>query len=303
MRGIYFKFLNLSPVDSEKLFHFRGHLGRGWRDLWLRFEVASGRALKLTYDHGEAGDNDSSSMVTIGLFFFTAYISFNLPRHWYFQKRCLATWDNNKEFYLVQGRRYGFYFYDWAFVWHFHAKAHESSSKDPWWMHQYIHLDELVFGKVEMLKAEICSIEDIHFKIGEKEFVMDSIEWIRYTRFRRFIPYSLYHRKSIGVDMKIEDPPKRAGKGENSWDCDDDGSYGLHRSWPHETPNYLKNRDIAAKQAVDIYVSSLFSDLKRYGGSDAERGVRLNQVYTFIGRKKDENTNDAEAAGMGQSPL
>ena len=280
----WFQNLNDNPKD-KRWFYFRGSFGPNYRSTWLKYEIASGPSLRFKYQHGEAGDDDCSSCLSLGLGFFTAYLTFHLPKSWYFKRKCVATWDNNREFYLTDGREYGFYFHDWAFVWNFHSKINESSSSDPWWMKQYIHLDELVFGRVEVIKDELTSIENIAFKIGHAEFLMNSIAWYRYRRFRRFIPYSLYHKSSISVDMKIDKPPMHRGKGENSWDCDDDGSFGLHTNWKYETPTW-QNRDKCAELAVRYYVESAKKDSKKYGSTSGPRGIKTDSEVVYLGREK-----------------
>jgi hypothetical protein len=297
----WFQNLNDNPRD-KRLFWFRGSIGPNYRSNWLKYEIASGPALRLKYQHGEAGDDDCSSCISIGLGFVTAYLTFNLPSSWYFKRKSVATWDNNKEFYFIDGRDYGFYLFEWAFVWSLHAKINESSSSDPWWMRQYIRLDDLVLGRVEVLKDDLTSIDNIAFKIGNAEFLMNSIAWYRYRRFRRFIPYSLYHQSSISVDMKIDKPPMRRGKGENSWDCDDDGSFGLHTGWKFESPTW-QNRDKCAELAVRYYVDSAKKEAKKYGSGSGPRGIKSDSEFTYIGRRQEhvvevsELTDSALIAG------
>ncbi len=278
-----FWFQNLNKDGhSKRWFNFRGSIGSELRR-FFSYEIASGRALKLNYCHGECGDASNSSQLTIGLIFFTAYITFELPSKFYFRKRCVATWDNDSEFFLIEGRQYGFYFYEWAFVWSFHSKINESSSRDPWWMSQYIHIDDLFLGRRERLEDQLLSEENIHFKIGGKNFVMNSIKWKRNRSFRRFIPYSLYHRTWYSVQMKIEKPPMRAGKGENSWDCGDDGCFGMSGPWDGQVPGW-KNRDECVRAAVEYYVKSVLKDAKRYGAGDGENGIKSDDSFEFIGR-------------------
>lgn len=280
---MYFWFQNLND-NYQRLFHFRGSIGRKYNRTWFRYELSSGPSLKLKYQHGEVGDGESQ--ICLGLFFITLYLTFTLPEKWYFKKRCIATWENpHREFYLTEGREYGFYFHDWAFVWSFHAKVMESSSKDPWWMHAYIHLDEILFGKWETLQDDMTQTENEFFSIGDKEFKMDSIKWNRRRRFRRFIPYSLFHHTWYSVQMDIKDPPLHSGKGENSWDCGDDGSYGLSAPWTGTTPTWMNKNEIT-KQAIALYVDSVNKTAKRYGGSSSERGIRANLPWNYIGKKE-----------------
>ncbi len=283
-------FQNLKKEDKDKRwFHFRGSVYFGEKERRsFDYSFASGPALSLKYTHG-SGD-EYKSLIVIGALFFTMYFTFYLPKRFYFQKKCIATWDKenpNREFYLCQGRKFGFYLYDWAFVWSFYEKEHESSTRDPWWMSQYIHIDEIFLGKMEAIKDDLQSEENIYFMLGDKEFKMDSISWHRWRRFRRFIPYSLYHKTTLSLELKITRPPVRAGKGENSWDCGDDGTYGMSTHWPHPIPGWT-NRDAHIKQAIEIYVESVMRDVKRYGRSrDPRRGVAREDVFKYIGRRVD----------------
>lgn len=279
---MHFWYQNLNE-SGRNLFHFRGSVGRDYRKNWFKYEVASGPELIFKYTHGQCGDGDATSTLAIGLLFCTVYLTFSLPKSWYFKKRCIATWDNNREFYLIEGRQYGFYFYEWAFVWSWHSKVHESSSSDPWWMSQYIHLDELLLGKMECLEDSLhADCSNVKFLLDGKEFTMDEIKWVRRRRFRRFIPYSLWHHTYYSCEKKIEKPPMCAGKGENSWDCGDDGAFGCYGPWRHERPTW-NNRDACARIAVDEYVESFKRDARKYGRGSGERGMHKDAKYEYIG--------------------
>ena len=87
--------------------------------------------LRLTY--GGACDDDRSCCLYLGLLFISVYIVFPWPEKLLFTYRY-------KDTYLVQGREYGFYFFNWCFKWDWHRKTHELSSSDPWWMSQFYNL-------------------------------------------------------------------------------------------------------------------------------------------------------------------
>lgn len=290
-------FQNLKREDREKrLFNFRGSFSRdGRHGSFLTYQIASGRALKFEYTHGEAGSDGDGSQLVLGLLFFTAYIGFAFPDRWYFKKKCIATWDNNREFYLVDGRRYGFYFHDWSFVWNWHSKVNESSSTDPWWMHQYWHLDQWLLGKPEIVTRKIYDSENLKFRMGSKEFLMDSVEWERITRFRTFIPFALYNRSYIRVDMEIKNPPMRAGKGENSWDIDDDGSFGLCMEWKHAAPTWNNKREMERLAVLD-YVNNTQKSARKYGSGSGEHGISYSDTFEFIGRTDLKKSTEAQAA-------
>lgn len=87
----------------------------------------------------------------------------------------------------------------------------------------------------------------------------------------------------------------RSGKGENSWDCDDDGTYGLYCCWDKSLPiPTWQNTEECLELAVNMYVKGVLKDARRYGTTDKEnRGFNLEDVYTYIGIKK-EDKNESE---------
>jgi hypothetical protein len=285
-------FQNLKREDREKrLFHFRGSVSTDRRQLFS-YSLASGPALRFKYTHGNS--DESQSQICLGLVFFTVWFSFNLPRNWYFKRKCIATWDGNKEFYLTDGREYGFYVHDWAIVWCWHQRVHESGGKKPWWRYFYFHIDDFFLGRTEYMTRDLVDVQNVGFKIGDKTFNMNSIRWYDATWFRRRIPLSLYAHKMVRVEMKIEKPPMRAGKGENSWDCGDDGSFGLTMQWKHVRPTWM-NVDEVARLAIAEYVDDARKDAKRYGSGSGERGIKSIDTFEYIGRVKMNDQGSSEA--------
>lgn len=270
-----FWFQNLNK-NGGRMFYFRGYIGK------LRYEFASGPSIRLELNHGTIS-SDAETTISIGLFFVTVYLSLPLPKKWYLSRKCIATWDDNREFTLTDSRRYGFYFHDWAFVWSFHQKVGESSSQDPWWMRQYIHIDDLFLGRTEYMTRDIYDAEKISFKIGDKEFVMDSIRWFDATWFRRHIPICWLEQKQVRVEMKISKPPMRAGKGENSWDCGDDGVFGVTQNWKHARPTW-DNKVEMIRLAISDYAQRALKDAKRYGSGGGEHGIRFTDQFEFVGK-------------------
>jgi hypothetical protein len=269
--------------EGQHLFHFRGSVRIGEKCKTLfRYEVSSGPNLAVKYTHG---DEDSEGCLYLGLIFFSIWVHFPLPRSWLFQRKCVATWDNNREFWLIDEREYGFYVYQWAIVWCWHKKADESGGNQPWWRGFYFRIDDFFLGKTEYMTRDIATEENVVFKLGGKEFVMNSIHWVDATWFRRRIPLALHSQKMVRVEMKIEKPPMRSGKGENSWDCGDDGSFGVVTVWKHERPTWRNSKEMA-RLAVADYVAGVLKDAKRYGGSSSERGINATDQFEYVGRKQ-----------------
>lgn len=259
----YHWFQNLAKEDrSEKLFHFRGEWGPDYKNIWLEYEFSSGPAFRIGFKIKPY----NSLSLTLGLFFFTAYLTFPFLS---FAK------------FITQAKVTELYWFNWALVWKWMGNEWESNSGEPWWKSFYFHVDDFFLGKAESVKDELISEENIKFKIGEKEFLMNSIKWVQYRRFRQYIPFALYHDKWVSVDMKIDNPPMRAGKGENSWDCDDDGSFGIHMPWKHERPTW-QNRKESVRLAVKDYILSAQKDAKRYGSGSGERGIKASDTFEVL---------------------
>lgn len=269
--------------EGKSLFHFRGAIYLSEKNKKaISYEVCSGRALRFEITHGEAGDGSYTTSLSLGLILFSLYLTFPLPKWTYEMQKCIATWDNNKEFYLVQGRRYGFYWYEWTFWWSWKAKTHESSSKDPKWMRFNFCIPDFLFGRVEVISNEVLSAKNLKFKLSDKEFVINSIVWERNRRFRRHIPISLYSKENYSVDIKIDKPPMRSGKGENSWDCGNDGTYGLGAEWKFNIPSW-ENVAESKKLAVAYYVDHVLKDAKKYGSGSGDLGIKASDFFEYVG--------------------
>jgi hypothetical protein len=271
-------FWNLNE-RGRYMFHFRGTL-HGERKSLLRYEAWSGPALKLEYTHGNSDENEAN--LSLGLIFFSLSLSWRIPESWCFKRKYIATWDNDREFTLIDGRCYGFYTYEWALSWKWNQRINESLSGGPWWKQFYFRIDDFFLGRTEYMTHDLMDAENVAFKLGGKEFIMDSVRWYDATWFRRRIPLSLYGKKMVRAEMKINKPPMRSGKGENSWDCGDDGTFGLTTTWEHERPTWLNKKQMT-KLAVQDYVTEVLKDAKRYGSSDGERGISVGDVFEFVG--------------------
>lgn len=261
---MYNWFQNLNKEYSDKqLFYFRGALGPDYKRQWFKYELSSGFAFRLKFKICPY----NALKLTLGLFFFTAYLTIPFFSFKRWIKEPLET---------------GFYFYDWAFVWSCMKTDNEGwSSRDPWWKDIYFHIDDFFLGKMETLTDRLLDAEGIKFKLGGKNFTMDAITWECRRQFRRYIPYVLWHRTFEAVDMKIKDPPMRSGKGESSYDCGDDGSFGLSCQWKGTKPTWA-NKSKCAREAVECYAQHVLEAAARYGGSKSERGVNKNDKLEFV---------------------
>jgi hypothetical protein len=268
---MYRFFQNLND-HGKKLYHFRGSIGPDYNRIWLKYELVSGFDFRFRFKI----KSYPKISLTIGYLFGTAYLT--LPFFKFKVRESLVS---------------GFYFYHWAFVWDWMRNENEWSRGTPKWRHLYFHIDDFFLGKSEAVNTELLSEDDIYFSLGGKEFKMDSIKWERTKIFRRHIPFSLYHKTMHYVKMDINKPPMRAGKGENSWDCGDDGTFGMSAGWKFEEPTWT-NREICTRRAIQYYVDSVMKDVQRYGGANGDRGISKSDIFTFIGRKPSIKTQQSE---------
>lgn len=194
-------------------------------------------------------------------------------------------------------RETGFYVHNWALVWSFWQDPMGGwSTRDPFWKHFYFSIDDFFLGRNEIIEDRVSEAENVYFKLGDREFCMNRIKWIKRRVIRRFIPYSLYHHTYYSVDMKIDKPPMHAGKGENSWDCGDDGSYGLFMGWKHGIPSWnetKKNSELAVRDYVD---HCFRKPTKRYGRADD--GLAHDIPFEFIGIKRE---NGGQECGLSSN--
>jgi hypothetical protein len=214
-------------------------------------------------------DRDETTLY-IGLFFVQIFLSSSFLKM-----------EGNEDF---TERRYGFSFHHNALWWEWNARD-RFGNNIPFWRRTVIHFDELLFGKPLAVSGRMNDVENVYFMLGNKEFKINEIKWTEHKRFRSYIPFNLYHETYIRCNIKIESPPKRLGKGENSWDCDDDGTYEMSYTWEHNVPPHHCNQKECMELAVKDYVDSFKEDAKRYGSGRGPDGASYRDEYVYIGRK------------------
>lgn len=122
-------------------------------------------------------------------------------------------------------RCFDFYFHNWALWYHIGVGSFASWSRDypwcRWWRQGSIHFDDLLLGKqrhtLEILK------ENIPLQIPMPEGVYQATAKIERRTWKRPRWFAF---SRVSVDVTIPKGIPFAGKGENSWDCGDDGLFG-----------------------------------------------------------------------------
>lgn len=103
----------------------------------------------------------------------------------------------------------------------------ESRGKDPWWWHFTITPMDILFGKAK--HSETTEQEgNCVVTMPEKDYAGTyKIFWSYWKR-----PFSPFVKKLRRISVEIPEGIPIPGKGENSWDCDDDATFGVTMPLP-----------------------------------------------------------------------
>lgn len=95
------------------------------------------------------------------------------------------------------------------------------SSDDPWWQRFSIDPMTIVFGKVKHSKTSIYKTE-VLIPLPEGDYIAEcELFESRWTR-----PRWPFTRRLRRVELELKEPIPIPGKGENSWDIEDDAIFG-----------------------------------------------------------------------------
>ena len=172
-----------------------------------------------------------------------------------------------------------------------------------------IHILDYILGKPIHFTKEMTmfSFENYWFEFRGKEYKATQISAEVVEVFRSRIPFGLWHKTSHRYEIKVDNPPKYAGKGENSWDCDDNATYAISGGLTKEEMAQFKSyntRDKFAELVIGKYCESTRKNIKRYGRASDDTYEQNNSepYWKVIGYKPKLSTQDhAETfAGMGE---
>jgi hypothetical protein len=196
------------------------------------------------------GDEWQFSVAIPPIAFWLHFEGFQLLRKLTPQKKCIARWDNNREFYIPDERECEISIHDWTIWIKPWSKEYEWNSKDPWWVRGVnLNLKDLLLGRT---KYTVTAIETFSINIPMPEGSYQATVKVEHRTWKR--PRWFTHEQrdaSVDIPGGIPFP----GKGENSYDCGMDGLFGYGC-------DSLKREDIIAKG-----VQSVLEYRRRYGGS------------------------------------
>ncbi len=224
-------------ASGSKLMHGRGRLYFGNRDIirleWSLRDHSLGTRLCI-------GDAECEVAGHISLLLGTLYWGFPCP----------AWLDRLFNRGYHSGREFDASFHHGSFYWKFFARDGEWSSVDPWWMSWSVNFKDVLLGRMRHSEDRILETRSVVIPMPEGTYdatvVMKLESWKRLLGRRHRVI-----RAHIDVPVGIPFP----GKGENSWDCGPDATFGLCCS--ADTP----------EEAIGRLVASVLRDRQRNGGS------------------------------------
>lgn len=158
-----------------------------------------------------------------------------------------------RELRTYEQRETGFYMHSWSlhvFVW---ADRNSWSRSDPKWKQFSINFPDLVLGRTKHEAIELIPPRDVLIPLPEGQYKA-RVKLERATWKRARWPWWPLKRVRDSYDFNIPDGIPFPGKGENSWDCGDDGLFGCGHSGGTEA------------DAIGHVVAIVLHNRARYGG-------------------------------------
>lgn len=182
--------------------------------------------------------------------FISVYLTLGnvIPRSWY------PTYRSSNYGDLPDERAFKIYWFEWAIWWNFWMREHEWSSSDPKWRRGSVHFDRILKGK------HTCQWENIDggkflLPFFEGVYEVEVIKKLRIDSYSRW-----FTRKSISFEVRCEAGIPHEGKGENSWDCGETATFGLHFPGDRTDRNTLY-------EAALYFWQSCMETRERYGNA------------------------------------
>lgn len=152
---------------------------------------------------------------------FALYVSLEGFRIWQPIER-IYTADDGRQFPIPARREFGFYISDWCVRLTPWGRWGEWRAADPWWIRGVsFDIKDAVLGK-RTYHAEELALVPVVVPMPEGQYhAVATVKRVTRGRTRWF--------KRTGREVSLDIPKgiPFAGKGENSWDCGDDGLFGI----------------------------------------------------------------------------
>lgn len=200
------------------------------------------------------GPDDEGWRLSLRIPPLACYLSLEGFPLWRPMKTWIATWDNNRPFTIPDRREFDLSISDWTVRCSLWGRWGEWASKDPWWIRGVsLDIKRLLRGKDTYTSEQIAAPVAISIPMPEGVYpAVATVTRSTWTRPRWFATRRTY------VDVKIEKGIPYAGKGENSWDCDDDGLFGY------------SSEGASLERAIAKGVEHVLTSRRRYGAPSQE---------------------------------
>jgi hypothetical protein len=192
-------------------------------------------------------DYDCAVSFSLSLILFTLYFSLD-----YFP---LESWLQDKT--KRAGEKYGngrcfeLYWFEGSLNVHLWSDPMEWRSRDPWWWSFTINPADLILGRRQY--SERVLREDVRPLVMPERAYPVEIKLVEATWKR---PRWFFPEKIVRAHIEIEGGVPVPGKGENSWDCGEDATFGL--TCPANTFD----------EALSKLYASVMRDRERHGGKN-----------------------------------
>jgi hypothetical protein len=246
----------------KKMFTHSSREKHGFRR-WWHFGDRSCFSIELSwwthFCHTYIETNDNVWTLSLALPPIAIWFKFDGFNLWHPQRKCIATWENNREFWIPESRECKVSIHDWRLRFVPWGKTMEWAKADPWWV-RGVSLDvkELALGPT---RYEAVQLRTAPLMIPMPEGLyaaQATIERCTWKRPRWFPSMRTYVRVDVPKGIPF------AGKGENSYDCDDDGLFGysvegesLEKAIAHGIESVLKSRRRYGMPTADTIAKSV----------------------------------------------
>lgn len=246
--------LNDADPAGKKRYWWNGRCWWGpWRLEWVlprggfRFELAVNE-----------GDDQREWQISIGFpFLFALYLSVRTP--WQFPVGHWFEYQGQRTF-LNEARHFSVYWHEKALWWTLWADPMGGWSRDsPYWSVTHsLHFDDLVLGKRKHKHVILSDWSDRLIPMPEGCYpARMRLEKRTWTRPRW--PWKPFRIEQVYIQIELPGGVPFEGKGENSYDCGEDGLWGCSSS------------GTSYEKAISHVVESVLESRRRYGFNETNR--------------------------------
>src|SRR6266702_6474682 len=237
--GFFWHWQNLKKEDSTKQWLY----GRAWLHHRPQgvFGVEWNIPTRSFHIDLTVGGCEDQLRISVACRLFGLYLSFE---RWPWLQKWKAARDSH-------GKETSLAIHHWALWWRVWHDEHVWKSTTPKWRHGTFHIDDFFLGK-QKYTCEYGEVQQATLTMPEASYPVEIKPMVQTWKRPRW-PWPLVRK---GFDIDIPGGVPIPGKGENSWDCDDDAIMATGSSAP------------TIQEALDGLVKQVNKRRERYGGKN-----------------------------------